>query len=87
MSELERLNRAQEEAAAAAAVDGLRASLAGLLERLLFAMEEAEEEEAKLEAMGPELPGFVENVGVLFRAQKRFLDCLRVLRQFVASAR
>ncbi|BAT17285.1 basal body protein 10-like [Oryza sativa Japonica Group] len=88
VSVLERMNRAQEEeAAAAAAVDGLRASLAGLLERLVLAVEEAEEEEAKLEAMGPELPGLAEDVGVLFRAQKRFLDCLRVLRQFVASAR
>lgn len=88
VSELERMNRAQEEeAAAAAAVDGLRASLAGLLERLVLAVEEAEEEAAKLEAMGPELPGLVEDVGVLFRAQKRFLDCLRVLRLFVASAR
>uniref|UniRef100_A0A0E0BT38 Uncharacterized protein n=1 Tax=Oryza glumipatula TaxID=40148 RepID=A0A0E0BT38_9ORYZ len=88
VTELERMNRAQEEeAAAAAAVDGLRASLAGLLERLVLAVEEAEEEAAKLEAMGPELPGLAEDVGALFRAQKRFLDCLRVLRLFVASAR
>uniref|UniRef100_A0A0E0MMR7 Uncharacterized protein n=1 Tax=Oryza punctata TaxID=4537 RepID=A0A0E0MMR7_ORYPU len=86
VSLLERLNRAQEEEAAlAAAVDGLRASLLGLQKQLEFAEEEADEEEAKLDAMGPELPGLVEDVGVLFHAQKRFLHCLRVLRDFLAS--